>query len=297
MAIWLAVARAVHIGASLAILGCWVFDWIVVELLRGAWGRIFRRLMAICLLTVLLSGLVWFGLVTAEMSGLSLVEALHGPVLRAVWSQTRFGQASKWRAVLWAGCVLCSVFPKQTRLSATVLAALLVVGLAWTGHAQTGLMPHAHLCADVVHLLAASAWPAGLMPFACLLFKLRGSSDARRWTSAAVLTRRFSAMSLIAVALLIASGLINSYCLLAPIQSAVSTTYGRVLLAKLALFLIMLTLGAINLLHLKPRIGGDPHLARQSCARLQLTVSCELVLGTLILLVVGILGMLPPPGP
>ena len=94
--------------------------------------------------------------------------------------------------------------------------------------------------------------------------------------------------------MLAATGLINSYCLLGSIDALFSTTYGRVLLIKITLFLTMIGLGAVNLFCLKPRICAEPDSAVSSCSNLQATVALELVVSTLVLVVIGVLGMLAP---
>jgi putative copper resistance protein D len=254
--------------------------------------------MLVALAAALVSGILWFVFVTAGMSGLSFREAMHPDVLSIVWSTTRFGADWRWRAIFWVGCVICMFWGHRMRWPATIFAALFVASLAWAGHGQTGLAPRWHLWADVAHLLTASIWPAGLLPFFWLWLKLRRSTypstDPGRWSDMTQLARRFSATSLIAVVMLAATGLINSYCLLGSIGAVISTAYGRMLLVKIALFLVMIALGAVNLLCLKPRICRDKDSAGPSSAMLQMTVGFELMIGTLILIVIGLLGMLAP---
>jgi putative copper resistance protein D len=143
------------------------------------------------------------------------------------------------------------------------------------------------LTADVCHLLAASLWPAGLLPFALLL---RRTLKAGALPAAYVVARRFSAMSLITVVVLAGSGAVNAYFLVGSFHALVATDYGRLLILKLALFAAAATLGAWNLLVHEPKIETVPG-APASMAR---KVWIEAALGTLIVLVVAILGTLPP---
>ena len=174
------------------------------------------------------------------------------------------------------------------------VAGLLTGSLAWLGHAGAtdGPLAKLHLAADVLHLLAAAVWPGALVPFALFIRLLLKSRDPALLTIASAATRRFSSMSLIAVAVLAASGSVNSYFMLGSINALFTVGYGQLLLFKLCLFMVMITIGAINLLNLKPRLSvSSDEAVLQQIAR---NVLIELCLGTLVILVVGILGITPP---
>jgi putative copper export protein len=114
-----------------------------------------------------------------------------------------------------------------------------------------------------------------------------------------LLTRRFSAVSLICVSILIGSGAINSLPLVGAIHNLWLTDYGRLLLIKIFLAYLMVALGAMNLRCWKPRLlldsegnmqGNRDHAAK----KLQQNVMMEIALACLVVLVVGLLGLLPP---
>jgi putative copper resistance protein D len=103
-------------------------------------------------------------------------------------------------------------------------------------------------------------------------------------------------MSVASVAILAATGLINSWFMVGSVKNLWLTEYGKVLSIKIVCFVIMAGIGAINLLRLKPRLGVDaegPGVA----ARMQRNVVGELVLAGVIIAVVGVLGLLPPAMP
>ena len=110
-----------------------------------------------------------------------------------------------------------------------------------------------HLFADVLPLLVAGFWPTGLLPFALLLQKLRKSSEPTNLFPIAVFVRRFSALSLGSVALLAATGFINSWFMVGSFSNLCGQSYGQWLLAQI-IFCITITFGAVNLLRLKPRL-------------------------------------------
>jgi putative copper resistance protein D len=102
-------------------------------------------------------------------------------------------------------------------------------------------------------------------------------------------------MSLISVTALAATGVINSLFLIGGWSDLVATPYGKMLTAKVLVFLLMMALGALNLLRWKPRLSavGNDH-AVHAVGRLRLNVTLELVLGAIVLVLVGLLGILPP---
>jgi copper resistance protein D len=153
------------------------------------------------------------------------------------------------------------------------------------------------LFADVLHLLAAGVWPAGLLLLFLLLKQSRRITTPADWLSMAELVRRFSVSSLIAVSLLVITGYINSWFLVGSVSNLFSEPYGRWLLAKIIFFGIALAIAAINLLRLKPRLlveSAQPDMAAVTVAQLRRNVQIELLLGSAIIIIVAVLGILPP---
>jgi putative copper export protein len=290
---WLAAARAVHLAGCLLIAATWLFDRLIAGRAAG-WRRVAVVLLWIATPLAAASGVAWFVFVAADMSGVSVPEALHVAVLRLVWSQTRFGHTWQLHAAVWAaGTAMLAVWTATGRgaWAGLILAVGLVGGLAWAGHGSTGPVPDWHMSADLLHLLASAVWPAGLVPFALLLRRVCRSTDADRWEQAARLTRRFSAASLIAVGTLTATGLFDGWCLVGSLDALFHTTYGRVLLLKVGLFTGMVALGAVNLLVHKPRLRLD---AATATRQLRWNVAIEVALATGVVTAVGLLGLLEP---
>ena len=309
MTTWLISARAVHIGACLLFFGVLAFDRFVATTISASskneignyWQRRVRIFNLILLPVILLSGILWFMLVVVTMSG----QPLEVGVLRTVWTRTQFGMLWKVRSGFWfatAVVALLFYFNKSNALLQKKLvwlqlcfSGVLLGSLAWAGHGQeTSIW---HLLADVLHLLVAAFWPVGLLPLALLLSKLRQSPDPAHWHSIATLTGRFSALSLISVALLTVTGFINSWFLVGSFSNLLEQTYGRWLLAKIILFCIAVAIGAVNLLHLKPCLMLEKLQSENSemtAVQLQLNIQVELFLGIIIVIIVAVLGILPP---
>jgi putative copper resistance protein D len=119
---------------------------------------------------------------------------------------------------------------------------------------------------------------------------LRRRAKAAAWPRAYADARCFSAMSLVAVAVIAASGMVNSYFLVGSFQALVTTGYGRVLAVKLCLFVATAMLGGRNLFVHEPRMESDPG-ALQAMRR---AVWIEIALGASIVVAVAILGTLAP---
>ena len=94
-----------------------------------------------------------------------------------------------------------------------------------------------------------------LSPHSFLL--LLKSSQVEAIGLAAPVVRRFSASSLIAVAVMAFTGLLNSIFMVGSFRALLTSAYGQILVSKVILFFAMVGFGAWNLFLLKPRIAVD----------------------------------------
>ena len=286
----LILARAIHFGSCLLLLSLFLVR-LLIERPAAEEGGEKRALAVLCLIAAAGSGFLWFWVSVAGMSGSGLAASLDPQLFRMVLAETPPGQAWLARCGIGGllGMVLC--FPRGAWRwrAGLILAGAFAASLAWLGHAGAGQDGRRSimLAADVAHLLASGAWPVGLLPFALLL---RRRMRAGALAAAHDAARRFSAMSLAAVGVLAASGLINACFLVGSIHGMIATDYGRLLIVKITLFAVAATLGAWNLLVHKPRLETAPG-ALGAMAR---KVWVEAALGALIVLIVAILGTLPP---
>jgi putative copper resistance protein D len=189
--------------------------------------------------------------------------------------------------------------PIRRKLVIPILAATLLASLAGVGHTQVeeGWADLVHVLSDAAHLLAAGAWLGGLVALAYTL--ARRPDTNQDFTAIEEVLMRFSGMGYVAVAALVSSGLINSWFLVGSVSNLLGTSYGRTLLAKLALFTGMLALAVANRFWLVPamnsvRPGGSAHSSALWLRRLRIHVLGEQLLGAMILLVVSFLGTMQP---
>jgi copper transport protein len=199
-------------------------------------------------------GLVFVGalcivLQGAVAGGFGLSEAFRWDTVHSVL-QTRFGRAFLWQigiaVVVGALALLAS---RSRRLEALPLfGVFLLPTVTSAGHARTsGTIA---FVADLVHLTAASCWVGGLA-FTVLALTLAG---ADRWPLASRAVPRFSILAVGSVVALIAAGSLRGYEEVRAFHGLWDTTYGKLLLAKIALVLPLLALGAYNNRYAVPRL-------------------------------------------
>jgi len=239
---------------------------------------------------------------TAMMTG-ALADALDPEALVMVATGTQFGVSVMTRAVAGlAALAVAATLRPSTRLwrASAGLGAVALASFAWSGHGADGEGAAGlfKLAADVLHLLAAGVWLGAL---AALLLLALG---ARRAPTAVVQALHralegFSGVGSLVVAALVLTGLISSWFLVGPthILEMASTTWGAVLLAKLSVFVLMLSLAALNRFVLTPRLQRaiaslDPASA---LAALRKSLLLEAAAGLSVLILVSWLGTLAPP--
>jgi putative copper resistance protein D len=220
-------------------------------------------------------------------------------VLPTVLNETQFGLVSEIRfalAVMIGVCLAYDRFPPARGLG-LVLSLGLTGAVGWTGHAgstvgETGVL---HLAADILHLVAAAIWIGGLVSLVLLFAVTRRERTEASMSFASDATQAFSSMGIAIVAVIFATGIVNTWILVGSWHALIATGYGRLLMLKIALFIVMLLFAAANRFWLTPRLAL-PSSAPQFDARRQLARNSmiEFVLALAIFAIVGLLGTLHP---
>ena len=190
-------------------------------------------------------------------------------------------------AGLVTACVVLARRPDRTVWWIALAGLTVVLGAAsaWTSHAAGRLGPRGGLLIlDALHQLAAGVWVGGL-------FHLT-TSRALRTTlaSSATLLTRFSMMSTVAVAILLIAGAGLTLSYVESPRALLGTSYGVMVLAKIAVFGGLLLLGAVNFFTVR-RLAEGSDVSRE---RLRRFVEVELGLGMTVLFVAASLTSLPP---
>lgn len=289
MDLLLAVARFFHYAAAIQLFGVAAFYWLLSPLDVQAATRAAAQWVAIvsCALLVL-SGLAWL-MATAAAMGDGPADAINPAVIATVLTQTGFGKVWGPRLVVCAIALVGSLLSNRAGWWTVVVAATLALGsLGLVGHAASdaGVLGVFNETSQVLHLLSSGFWLGALVP---LLFCLVLFRDPAKALAADQALRRFSGLGHVAVALLIATGVTNSWFVLGSTLD-LGSTYQLLLLAKVGIAGLMCALAIVNRYVFMPRIpGGGPgagELARGTVA--------EIVLGAGIIGLVSVIGMLSP---
>lgn len=262
-----------------------------------AWAR---PALIVAALAVALGSLAALVAQTAVMAG-SMSEAVKPASLSFMVTGTALGMAMVVRAVIAIlGLVaIVALKPGRTLWGLTVATGLIAAAsFAWTGHgaATEGTGGIVHLVADIIHSVAAALWLGAL---AALTIQLLRRAAPDNLAIHRVL-HSFAGLGTLAVALLVLTGLVNSWFLVGPARVADlgASLYGQLLIAKLVLFVLMLAFAASNRVRLTPALGSalaggeDP---RQALQRLRRSVVAEMLVGAVLLAVVAVMGTIAPP--
>jgi copper resistance protein D len=290
----LILSRFVHYTAVLMLFGASLFPLYAfpdrVDSKSARSDNWLHRVMLGAALVALLSSLPWLAFTTANMAG-SPSAAADWDSLRSVLRDTAFGSVWLVRLVLVSLAVgligLRAYSALYGRVVIALLTASLLVCLAGIGHTQQseGTGGVIHVGADALHLLAAGAWIGGLLALTHILAYIQEGAEP--------VLMRFSGMGYVAVAVLVASGLINGWHLVGSLNGLVGTSYGQLLLVKLCLFAGMVCLAVTNRFWLVPSLRRVDEAGRV-LARLRRHVVAEWTLGLLVVLIVSALGTMEP---
>ncbi len=150
-------------------------------------------------------------------------------------------------AVVSIGALLTVELKRVTIWLALALAALAVPATA--GHAA-GLGDHSMaLTNSVVHAVTAAVWVGGLVALGALVWP--------RAQDLSIAAQRFGYLALASVVLLTVSGLGNAYVRLGAPSDLFTSGYGRLVLAKAALLIVLVAISSWIRQRLLPQLSGD----------------------------------------
>ncbi|WP_333611922.1 copper homeostasis membrane protein CopD [Brevundimonas bullata] len=292
---------AQYLGAML-LLGVPLFFAFRMPTSDAAVERWPRKTLLIAAAVTAVASLTALVLQTAVMAG-SMAEALKPASLAYTAFDMEIGRAFVARAVVaaLAGVLLLVLRPgRATWIDLTVLGLMVCASLAWTGHgaATEGAVGAVHLVADIIHAFAAAMWLGALAALGLFLTIPHGDPERDRLTHDAL--HGFSGMGTLAVGLLVVTGLVNTWFLVGPdrLGGLLTTPYGLLLSAKLAVFVGMLALAASNRFVLTPgfRLALDDDDLKPSAIRaLRHSLVLETLLAVILLGLVAVMGTLAPP--
>jgi copper transport protein len=285
------------------------------RLTRRVEGRAWWLLRGVWWVTLLatLGGLLLHGPFTA---GLPLSRALDATLL-AQTVGTRFGGIWALRVLLLLLLVaVLRAWARReagwTRTSAWVavgvLAAALVVTPALSGHAATGPDAAVGAVVGVLHFSAAAVWFGGVVLLGTCVLPRPGVSMLEA-------VARFSSVAFTAMVVIFVTGMVQGWRQVGSLQALGHAAYGRLLVAKVAVFLLLIVVaGRSRVLVRRTLMGralvgadapdrqtGDtrPGLSDdagdESLWLLRRLVLAEVTIAVVVLAVTALLGIATPP--
>ena len=173
--------------------------------------------------------------------------------------------------------------------------------LGWSGHAAAteGMLGLAHRISNGIHLLAGGLWLGAIGWFLHLSVVAHRDPERMSAEELLVVLHGFAPLGVALVGTVSITGLFNAQMIfgLENSEATLTTTYGLLLAAKIAVVGLMLALGAHNARTSRRSVVGSgdtdgDHGIALSILRRSLTR--ELALGILVLVLVAVLGMLSP---
>jgi putative copper resistance protein D len=235
-----------------------------------------------------LSTFAWLP-IEAAMIGESWQSAVDRSTLSALVCDTAIGKA--WLVRLALSLLLMAALPwRSASIVRLVLSGFLLASLALTGHANMdeGTRGVFHILNDALHVLAGGAWLGSVLVLPGCLARLR---DPAFCTEAKVALRRFSSAGHLAVALVIATGIVNTVLVLQRWPTDFTSTYQMLLATKIVFVAGMTGLALTNRYVFVPRMLTKPDRA---ILQIRNGTYGELALGAGVLALVAFLGILDP---
>lgn len=224
----------------------------VLRIIRGAWVAAFVGAIAAVLIE------------SSYTAGLGLADSFKPSVVRD-YIDTHVGHVMVLRIL-----VLIVVFAfgrfllRRSSFGAarTAFAGALGLGLlatfTYAGHARTGMQVPGAVIADLAHLAAFSLWFGGLVVLVTVVLRPEDPSALEPAVS------RFSTVALGAVVVLVGSGSYQGWRQVGSFGALKDTTYGRLLLVKIALVGVIVLAAALTRDIIQQRLRGDDDLSDEA---------------------------------
>ena len=211
-----------------------------------------RRVVWIAWLVAFVATVIGFMLQGPYAAGLSIPDAFKPSIWSDVWS-TRFGHIWIGRAVLLLlalpllgrllpgrGPEVEHPLPKWWPWAGVVLGLALSATPGLAAHAASGPLIGLAIPADTIHVFGVGLWLGGVVMLALVLLPRSDEGALRRAVP------RYSMLALTAMVAIVISGTFQAFRQVGRIGALVDTDYGRLLLAKILLFLGLIVVATLS---------------------------------------------------
>ena len=293
------LARAVSFAGILLVIGIVVFNLLVLARCDRIGSELVWRMESRAAtvgvgagILVIAAAFARISLESRMMSNMPGMESMGVTtmVLHSLWG---FGMQLQIVAGALAAIAFSIAIPRVR--FAWMLATLAAVGLAFApalaGHAAASVRFQGMMIfTDFLHVVGAASWLGNL---ACVMLIgvpiiVRADSEDR-WQRVSALVNTFSPIALASATVVLLSGVIAAVVHLGEVSALWSTAYGQLLVAKIAVVLVTLAIGAYNFRRVQPQLVGE-----EGAARLRRSTTLELTAASLIVLITGFLTGVAP---
>jgi putative copper export protein len=176
------------------------------------------------------------------------------PAVPLVLTRTHFGAIWIARVLMLMAAIGLSVQPsRRWQLLALPATAGVALTISLAGHAAAWGDLSISVAADWLHVVASGVWVGGLFALAWVVFHQRAMRTSPHLAS---IISRFSRLAGWCVLLVVVTGVYNGWVQVQSIAALWTTSYGRVLLAKVLLVVVLVWFGAVNRYWFLPRLEG-----------------------------------------
>jgi copper transport protein len=270
--------------------------------------RRIERFLAYAVALGIVTGELGILLEGASAAGLPLWSSLRWDIIRTVLD-SRFGWVWGTRTVVWIALGLllaAAVGARRVRerrgetialkdarqpparpvlVAATIGCVYLATTPGLSSHPAVQSPVAVLLPADIIHVLAASIWVGGIAAFLFALpISLRALEPTERTPVLCAVLSRFSALALVCVLAITVTGGVQAFVLVRTLNDLVATAYGRAILIKVALFVVLVGFGALHRKRIMPALerlaltgatpGGVGTLLRRTLRREGVAMLC-----------------------
>jgi copper transport protein len=154
------------------------------------------------------------------------------------------------------------------------------------------------LLTDWLHLLFSALWLGGV---AVLAFVIVPVARQGRWKELGLVIARFSPLAVFSVLTIALTGIVQSASFVGSIEALTGAAYGRTILVKVVLLLVLVGFGAFHQQVIAPRLqawrlrdGAGVAGATHATHRFGLSILAEMAVSVMLIVAVGVLTALPP---
>ncbi len=280
---WYGVARFLSLFGALALIGAgW---WLLRPSLDLASRRSARRMGAVAGGSFLMGSAGAFGLFGAQAVGGSLSDALSP----SVWGDVAATRTGRMLLVRLAVALLLAALIVLVRRrghgwwrgAAAAASLVALFSFSASGHPNSLDPAVLWIAIDMAHLAAIAVWLGGLAALLVAGKVTLGKPEGERFA------RRLSLVATFAIPVVVATGVAQGLRLAGGLDDVTATDWGRLLLTKVTVVVVVLALGGVS----------RWLLAHDGAASLQRTVVVEAVLGVVVIALAAGMVALPPAPP